>query len=97
VSASDDLSGSSDAFDSDVNMVVDWKVVGDKSLAKLPHDMSLEYETQAHIYGLGYENAGYTVEWVRICLLTRSSHDFRCPGNGPARTTAASPSVRWPG
>ncbi len=72
-----DLSGSCDAYDVDNAMVVDWKVLGDKSLAKLPGDMSPEYETQAHIYGLGYENAGHTVEWVRICLLTRSSHNFR--------------------
>lgn len=72
-----DLSGSCDAFDTDVNMVVDWKVVGDKSLATLQHEMSPEYETQINIYGLGWENAGRTVEWVRICLLARSSHDFR--------------------
>ncbi len=77
VTAADDLSGSCDAFDTDHNTVVDWKVLGDKSLGTLPHHMSPEYETQAHIYGLGYENAGHTVEWVRICMLTRSSHDFR--------------------
>lgn len=77
VSASDDLSGSSDAYDVDNATVVDWKILGDKSLATLPHHMSLEYETQAHIYGLGFENAGYPVRWVRICMLTRSSHDFR--------------------
>lgn len=72
-----DLSGSCDAYDTDHKIVCDWKIVGDKSLARLPQDMSPEYETQAHIYGLGYENAGHTVEWVRICLLARSSHDFR--------------------
>lgn len=72
-----DLAGSCDAYDVDNRLVCDWKVVGDKSLARLPGAMSLEYETQAHIYGLGYENAGHPVEWVRICLLARSSHDFR--------------------
>lgn len=77
VHPTDDLSGSCDAFDSDTNTVIDWKAVGEKSLAKLQHEMSPEYETQAHIYGLGYENAGHKVEWVRICLLARASHDFR--------------------
>lgn len=73
----DDHPGSCDAYDADVFMVVDWKLVGDKSLARLPVEMSLDYETQAHLYGLGYERAGHRVDWVRICLLTRSSHDFR--------------------
>lgn len=73
----EDLSGSCDAFDSDTSMIVDWKLVGDKSLAKLPVEMSREYETQANIYGLGYEKAGHEVKWVRICLLARASHDFR--------------------
>lgn len=77
VHPADGLSGSCDAYDTDHLTVIDWKVVGDKSLATLPVDMSPEYETQANIYGLGYENAGHRVEWVRICLLARSSHDFR--------------------
>lgn len=77
VEAAPDLAGSCDAYDVDNATVVDWKVLGDKSLARLPVEMSPEYETQAHIYGLGYENAGHSVRWVRICMLTRSSHDFR--------------------
>lgn len=77
VSAADDLAGSCDAYDKDTCTVIDWKAVGDKSLATLPHDMKPEYETQAHIYGLGFENAGVEVRWVRICLLARASHDFR--------------------
>ncbi len=77
VHPADDLSGSCDAYDVDHRTVVDWKLVGDKSLARLPTAMSAEYETQAHIYGLGYENAGHEVRWVRICLLARASHDFR--------------------
>lgn len=77
VRAADDLEGSSDAYDVDNACVCDWKILGEKSLATLPHHMSPEYEPQAHIYGLGFENAGYPVRWVRICMLTRSSHDFR--------------------
>lgn len=69
--------GSCDAYDVDTCTVIDWKAVGVKSLAELPHHMKPEYETQAHIYGLGYENAGREVRWVRICLLARASHDFR--------------------
>ncbi|HLL68992.1 MAG TPA: hypothetical protein VK453_25255 [Micromonosporaceae bacterium] len=77
VHPADDLSGSCDAYDTDNACVVDWKVVGEKSLARLPLHMSPEYETQAHIYGLGYERAGQEVRWVRLCLLARASHDFR--------------------
>lgn len=77
VHPADDLSGSCDAYDSDHALVCDWKLLGDKSLARLPGNMSLEYEVQAHLYGLGYERAGHEVKWVRICLLTRASHDFR--------------------
>lgn len=77
VTAAPDLSGSCDAYDADTCTVIDWKAVGAKSLAELPHHMKPEYETQAHIYGLGYENAGREVRWVRICLLARASHNFR--------------------
>lgn len=77
VHPAEDLAGSCDAYDTDHALVCDWKLLGDKNLARLPVDMSPEYEVQAHIYGLGYENAGREVKWVRICLLTRASHDFR--------------------
>lgn len=77
VSATEDLSGSSDCYDSDTRSVVDWKLCGARSIAAYQVKMSPEYETQAHIYGLGFENAGYPVEWVRICMLARESHDFR--------------------
>lgn len=77
VAAADDLAGSCDAYDVDNKIIVDWKAVGEKSLRELPVHMKAEYETQAHIYGLGYENAGREVRWVRICLLARASHDFR--------------------
>ncbi len=77
VHPSDDLAGSSDAYDADHAAVVDWKLCGAKSIARYQQKMSPEYETQAHIYGLGYENAGYEVRWVRICMLARESHDFR--------------------
>jgi hypothetical protein len=77
VTAAPDLSGSCDAYDVDNCCVVDWKLTGERSLAELPHHMKPEYETQAHVYGLGYENAGREVRWVRICLLARASHDFR--------------------
>lgn len=77
VTATEDLAGSCDAYDTDNKIIVDWKLVGDRSLAEYPHHMKPEYVTQAHIYGLGYENAGHEVRWVRICLLARASHDFR--------------------
>jgi hypothetical protein len=65
-----ELSGHGDAFDTDWGMVVDWKYTGTNSEL-----VSMEYRTQAHLYGLGHRNAGRDVRFVRLVLLARS-HDY---------------------
>ncbi len=78
----DELSGHGDAFDTDWGMVVDWKYTGTTARRKasrqrVPNDqlVSMDYRTQAHLYGLGHSNAGRSVRWVRLVLLARS-HDY---------------------
>jgi hypothetical protein len=82
VQLDDELSGHGDAFDTDWGMVVDWKYTGTTARRKasrktVPHSelVSVEYRTQAHLYGLGHRNAGRDVRFVRLVLLARS-HDF---------------------
>lgn len=82
VQLDDELSGHGDAFDTDWGMVVDWKYTGTTARRKasrrsVPNDqlVSMEYRTQAHLYGLGHSNAGRPVRFVRLVLLARS-HDF---------------------
>lgn len=82
VQLDDELSGHGDAFDTDWGMVVDWKYTGTTARRKaarksVPNSelVSMEYRTQAHLYGLGHRNAGRNVRFVRLVLLARS-HDF---------------------
>ena len=76
------VEGNGDAFDTDHGMVVDWKHVGTTALEKLRtakrlgkparDQVSQEYRIQAHLYGLGHENKGRDVRYVRLVLLARS-------------------------
>jgi hypothetical protein len=82
VQLDDELSGHGDAFDVDWGMVVDWKYTGTTARRKaarktVPNSelVSMEYRTQAHLYGLGHRNAGRVVRFVRLVLLARS-HDY---------------------
>lgn len=82
VQLDDELSGRGDAFDVDWGMVVDWKYTGTTARRKasrktVPNSelVSMEYRTQAHLYGLGHRNAGRHVRFVRLVLLARS-HDY---------------------
>lgn len=82
VKLDDELSGHGDAFDTDWGMVVDWKYTGVTARRKaqrrsVPNEelVSMEYRTQAHLYGLGHHNAGRPVRFVRLVLLARS-HDY---------------------
>lgn len=65
--------GNADLFDRDLHVNNDWKVVGDEPLKKYrangPGD---QYRIQAHLYGLGQENAGETVTDVAITFLPRT-------------------------
>lgn len=78
----DPIRGHGDAFDTDTGTVVDWKYVGittlrDVKRKTVPNEQLVkpEYRTQAHLYGLGHENAGRDVRYVRLVFLARS-HDY---------------------
>jgi len=71
------VAGSCDLFDRATGTVWDWKLVGhtsqDEYRRKGPGP---QYRTQAHLYGLGQENAGETVKRVAICFVARY-HELR--------------------
>ncbi|MGW4028203.1 hypothetical protein ACWEFL_02605 [Streptomyces sp. NPDC004838] len=71
------LAGSADLFDRMLAANLDWKLVGQSSLDKYrrqgPGD---KYRIQAHLYGLGQENAGETVNRVVIVFIARY-HELR--------------------
>lgn len=68
------VDGSCDAYDTDTDTVIDWKLVGkstaDKARRGGPGD---QYEAQAHIYGRGWQRIGRDPRWVRIVFLPRWS------------------------
>lgn len=79
----DELTGHGDAYDADHALVIDWKYTGTTARRKaarrsVPNAdlVSVDYRVQAHLYGLGHENAGRPVRHVRLVMLARS-HDFR--------------------
>lgn len=71
------LTGSSDLYDRATGTVYDWKLVGVSSMdnyrRKGPGE---QYRTQAHLYGLGQENAGETPQRVAIVFVGRY-HELR--------------------
>jgi hypothetical protein len=67
-----DIPGSSDLFDRLLSTVVDWKFMGKSKLDELRrHGPGLRYRVQSHVYGLGFENAGETVEHVAVVGVPR--------------------------
>lgn len=74
VSADAHLSGSSDLLDRHFGAVIDWKVPGATAMTEYrkKQDPGLTYRVQAHVYGLGYANAGEDIRDVAIVFLPRS-------------------------
>ncbi|MFF9129154.1 hypothetical protein [Streptomyces sp. NPDC014806] len=69
--------GSSDLYDRATGTVWDWKLVGVSSLDEYRRKgPGPQYRTQAHLYGLGQENAGETPRRVAICFVGRY-HELR--------------------
>lgn len=66
----EDISGNCDLY---LDRVVwDWKIPGGTTLRKYKAEGPGEqYEVQAHLYGLGWEQRGYPVEHVAIYFLPR--------------------------
>lgn len=66
------LAGSSDLYDRLTGTVWDWKLSGKTSIDNYRRKgPGAQYRTQAHLYGLGQENAGETPQRVAICFLPR--------------------------
>jgi hypothetical protein len=71
------VAGSSDLYDRATGTVWDWKLVGHTSLDNYRRKgPGPQYRTQAHLYGLGQENAGETPKRVAICFVGRY-HELR--------------------
>ncbi|MBQ0947683.1 hypothetical protein [Streptomyces sp. RK76] len=71
------VAGSTDLFDRATGTVWDWKLVGHTTQDKYRRGgPGPQYRIQAHLYGLGQENAGETVNRVAICFVARY-HELR--------------------
>jgi hypothetical protein len=71
------IRGSSDLYDRTTGTNYDWKLVGASSLDKYRrHGPGDQYRIQAHLYGLGQENAGETPQRVAIVFVARY-HELR--------------------
>lgn len=67
------ITGTCDLYDRHRGLVLDWKIVGDSALQGYRRNgPGPQYETQAHLYGLGFSNAGEQVRHVAIAFLPRS-------------------------
>lgn len=67
------ISGSTDLFDGHHGIVFDWKFTSKNQIKNYykPHGPGDQYRIQAHLYGLGWKNAGHDVRHVAILFLTR--------------------------
>jgi hypothetical protein len=81
-----EVSGHSDAYDAEHQMVVDWKYT-DFQAKKLREakrkgkpvreQISQDYRIQAHIYGYMQDRVGRPVKWVRIVFFGRTANLLR--------------------
>lgn len=67
------ITGSCDLFDTVTGTTVDWKITGANTLRTARRGPTPKYRVQAHLYGRGWANAGYTVRNVSIIYLPRNS------------------------
>jgi hypothetical protein len=67
------ITGSTDLFDAHHGIVFDWKFTSRNQIRKnyKPHGPGPQYQTQGHLYGRGWVNAGFDVQHVAIIFLTR--------------------------
>jgi hypothetical protein len=82
VAIDDGITGHADAYDGAHKMIIDWKYSGTTTLRGVkaaqrkglpPRDqIKQQYRIQGHLYGFGFEQLGYPVEWVRVVFLARS-------------------------
>ena len=72
-----EILGTSDLFHVPTGTVCDWKYVGTTTHRKAKSGPSPVYRKQAHLYGLGFLRAGYSVSAVAICYLPRNGLNVR--------------------
>lgn len=64
--------GHTDLYDTQRNLVLDWKFPSPDNLRKMREDgPSVQYQVQVMLYGLGHRNAGRPVDRVGIVALGR--------------------------
>ena len=69
VKVTDELGGTADLFDIEAGMVIDHKCVGATSMKSRKKDgMTHQQRVQINLYGLGLENAGYSVKKVALAF-----------------------------
>ena len=69
VKVNDDFGGTVDLFDIKTGMVIDHKCVGATAMKSRKKDgMTHQQRVQINLYGLGLENAGYTVNTVALAF-----------------------------
>ena len=67
------IHGNCDVFDTFTGTVVDYKIVGATTLRSAKaNGASQQYRIQQHLYGKGWEDAGYTVQAVSVWYLPRN-------------------------
>lgn len=67
------VEGHSDLYWSTLQTVIDWKTMGPNVLKKTRENGPAPgYVIQAHVYGYGYEQAGYPVRKVALACLSRA-------------------------
>lgn len=65
------LTGSSDLYDVQDSCVYDWKFLSTSRMTKYRSGPPNVYRVQAHLYGLGFRNAGFPVDRVAILFMPR--------------------------
>lgn len=67
--------GHGDAYDTLTNTVVDWKFKGTEAMRDVRKGIiSEQYRAQLHIYGLGWENLGFPVQYVCDAFFSRGGN-----------------------
>jgi hypothetical protein len=68
-----DVDGSCDLYDRATGTVTDWKTCGPTQLQKYRRaGPGSQYRSQAHLYGRGWQRAGYSVQAVQVVFLPRN-------------------------
>jgi hypothetical protein len=70
------LNGHADGYDRVTASVIDWKILGKTTVAKMRRDdhPGQTYETQLHGYGLGFQKLGVPVERVHLFALPQNGN-----------------------